>query len=1597
MTDSELLGRFVEEQSEEAFRELVDRQQQMVYRTCLRGLEGDAAGAEDAAQAVFILLARRAAGIRNRAALTTWLFRTAHSVVSHMQREAARRRQRERTAVEMSELERRSRSEVSWWTGVGDAVNQAIAALGPRYRQAVVLHFLQGLSHRQVADQMGCSEAAVNKRIVRALAGIRTRLLKRGVTASVAALGAYLLQESAQAVPAGLSASCQAVAIGSLAGGTRATSAAAAIAKGVMQTMKWAQIKKAAALVCIISVVAAAAIAAVTAATRPYEVRTEDGLGLTLSGDGQITGLQLDQGMIPLIRPGGFAVQDVAASPDELNRVKNPGFEDRPADWTPSDGQALDTAVSHTGGHSLRLHVPGPEKASRVLEKRVCVTGGRFYRIGCWMKTSDCPQPRFYVSEFGADGKISGDEKVVSLDRPRPDGEWHHSVGVLRLASGTCELRLQAVIKESTGTLWLDDISVVPVGGDALRTMSGRVERRGSDLTLSAASAEQRLSLRSVFRARPHGIDVVSELEDSSGKDRAVLVAFRLPLDAQGWNWGIDVHEWEKVEKPTTYEHIYDCKSGLGFNSVYPFSALSGKEAGLSLALPLAQGPRSFRIVYDNVEKEYVIEFYLALSRKTERFPQKAAFSFSLYRYDPAWGMRAAARKYYGLYPDSFRKRTPYEGYIGYARLERPDPTAHALHRGREAEPVAQDSSDFGEGYGFIAHMHGSYQVTRLPTEDSKYPSEEAIWNHLRELGQKNEWTSYVPVSELIKKIAVDRHGKVRAFSGYTRWDPPHQGRNKTDRAGWSLHYHVYESPDVSDWFAKDTARKTEAYLKNQPDRQPFDAILTADGACGYSTNRRRLNYREEHFRRTTFPLTFGCVGLKPAIMNNIWDFYQLAWWPMSEEKKVLINGNANGYGTLFALHFLDLPMTELADWDRHHPGRVARYMRTMAYRKNWRYCYAPRDGDVKRRFDEQLPYAFFPALYVHLGNIEAYRPLYRRYVPVIEKLAAAGWEPVTHARSPDAAVCMERYGAFGDDNLCITARNYSKEGREVAVTLDAQGLGIDAAASAQLTAWDLMSTRILPVRDGVLTLEIEAEGAAAFRIGTPAGHARYALGQTAEGLRRIGRLFATDLTAGNRAQMSEAHGIIDSALASSDAAAVLRAAETLQTKLTELESAIPTQAPVDRAKAFYRIRQELSEAVRAVLRIDVAVPASPQRGVLGEAPAVQMTVANYGSSSLDRLAAAALSPWPAVMQNCRAVGVPPRLGPGQEVTVGFALAVPEAPERQLLPFLLEIRGACRGQAFRFYVPIDVQTASPLAVTAETQGLTIGAEQKLSVRVENRASRAAPLTLALGVPAGWSVQPAQQPVRLAPGAAGVVEFTVAVPDGTAGGSKRLAVSIRGDSPRFTCSETLRVDVTDAESGSEFPSARIEMVQPAPRIDGDLSEACWQGEPTISSLLDIRTGKPVSEKTEVWLAHRPEGLFIAFKCHESNMKGVVSNMLKRGGALWRDDDVEVFLLPNGGGVPMQFALNAIGTQSDNIGNDKPWQGAARRAADAWTGELFIPYSALGVARQPVDRARWKIQVGRQQKPKGEISAWTRTDSFATVGRFGILEFDRPDFF
>jgi RNA polymerase sigma factor (sigma-70 family) len=212
--DIELLDAYAENRSEEAFGELVTRHVDFIYSAAMRQLR-NAHLADEATQAAFIALARKAGRLQRHTVVAGWLYRAVHFAALNLQRSEARRKYWEIKAATMNnpyENAQANPDDMPNETALPH-IDEALAQLRDKDRTALVLRFLQQKSLRDVGDTLGTSEEAAKKRVSRALEKLRALLARRGLVIPAAALGIGLSQLPVFAAPAALRASLPTLAI----------------------------------------------------------------------------------------------------------------------------------------------------------------------------------------------------------------------------------------------------------------------------------------------------------------------------------------------------------------------------------------------------------------------------------------------------------------------------------------------------------------------------------------------------------------------------------------------------------------------------------------------------------------------------------------------------------------------------------------------------------------------------------------------------------------------------------------------------------------------------------------------------------------------------------------------------------------------------------------------------------------------------------------------------------------------------------------------------------------------------------------------------------------------------------------------------------------------------------------------------------------------------------------------------------------------------------------------------------------------------------------------------------------------------------------
>jgi RNA polymerase sigma factor (sigma-70 family) len=314
-TDGELLGAHLRG-DEPAFEVLATRHAAMVLGVCRR-LLGAGPDAEDATQATFVLLARKARKLTAAREVGAWLHRSAKLVSRTALRARGRRRRHEKEAAVMGD--KADSGTDLLWSQHADGLDDALDSLPGTYRQALVLCYFEGLSQREAAERLSVPESTLSSHCTRGLEKLRARLgvsdRRMGAGASAVALGAAIGARAAEPVPDLFISS-----VVSAAKGAAASAPVLALTEGALKVMFWTKMKTVAASVAAVAILAAGIPFAVSAASG--EKGVAGGKTSTVVQPVPVAGLKLTLSLAPV------KITCNKACSDKL--VRRPGVRKKP-------------------------------------------------------------------------------------------------------------------------------------------------------------------------------------------------------------------------------------------------------------------------------------------------------------------------------------------------------------------------------------------------------------------------------------------------------------------------------------------------------------------------------------------------------------------------------------------------------------------------------------------------------------------------------------------------------------------------------------------------------------------------------------------------------------------------------------------------------------------------------------------------------------------------------------------------------------------------------------------------------------------------------------------------------------------------------------------------------------------------------------------------------------------------------------------------------------------------------------------------------------------------------------------------------------------
>ncbi len=583
------------------------------------------------------------------------------------------------------------------------------------------------------------------------------------------------------------------------------------------------------------------------------------------------------------------------------------------------------------------------------------------------------------------------------------------------------------------------------------------------------------LKLVAEFSEHPDHIGASGTVTDTSGADRAVTLVFALPVDAQGWTWHDDVRHRRTVEGSLEYMNAVNIGTGAtGLMSLYPWGAITDPDSGLALGLDMSS-PAQYRIGYNASTRQCFIAYDFGLSRETRNFPGSASFRFVIYRVDPAWGFRSATRKFYSIFPEHIVCRSKEQGswmpFTDVSTVEGWQDFGFRYHEGNNNVPF-----DDQAGILSFRYTEPSTWWMRMPKDVPR--TEEGVMAHLKARLRSGDKAVRRQAQAAGVSASHDSSGRLQYLVRNTPWcDGAVFSLNPNPFIPGESEARLYWNDDVKRRLYGPAAKGTQdgEYLDS------LEAYVTATE-----------NFSREHFRYVTLPLTFSKDSKKPVI-HKILSVYEFTRW-LSEDlhgMRKFLFANAVPHRFAFLCAWLDIMGTETnwlrnGDWQPPADGWFL-FKRTMCYQKPYLLLmntrFDPFTPDlVEKYFQRSLFYGIYPSMFSHNASEDPYwknpkwynrdRHLFRRYIPLVKRVAEAGWEPVTYASSSNPKVYVERFGPDAKGNLYLTLLNDSGERQQTVIHVSSQPLGVANVPQAE----DLVSSARLAARGTADGLEIPTE-----------------------------------------------------------------------------------------------------------------------------------------------------------------------------------------------------------------------------------------------------------------------------------------------------------------------------------------------------------------------------------------------------------------------------------------------------------------------------------------------------------------------------------------
>jgi len=620
------------------------------------------------------------------------------------------------------------------------------------------------------------------------------------------------------------------------------------------------------------------------------------------------------------------------------------------------------------------------------------------------------------------------------------------------------------VVRAPEGAALFDGVPVIrrgnPQEGFQLRDVAA-----GSDF-VHVDNGREALGVKLDYtRSHENGATFLdATIADTTGRDRAVTLVYAIPVAPEKLLWLDDPRRTTPVSPGLDYVNASQFHVGSnGRLSKYPLSAVANDSRGVGLGIDMAR-PAFFRVGYNSGTGELYLAYDIGLAPENPT----ARVRLARFEFDPTWGFRSALARYYEMFPDAFRCRTPEQGlWMPFAKISQVSGWEDFGFKFKEGN----NETEWDDRHDIITFRYTEPMTwwMRMPTDMPR--SLDAALAEAGRLAEEGD-----PRAKAL--VTSGYHDSQRKFPARLLDTPWCNG------AVWSMNSAPGVSGEVTSFSNEwNESIREKLYGPNRSGDLDGEYI---DSSEGYVTD--ELNFRRDHFAACDTPLVFSSHDYRPAIFRGLIAFeYIRAIAADVHAMDKLMMANSTPIRLPWLAPLLEVMGTE-TDWHRGSwsPMSDADMLYRRAMCKGKPYCFLMNSRFeefshelVRKYMKRSLAYGMFPGFFSHNASESHYftrpdlydrdRPLFEKYVPLCKLVAEAGWEPITLARSDRESVYVERFGT-----RYLTVFNDGSRQQTVTVTIEGK---------VHLSIRELVTGRKVPRNGRAVRLTLESEDVAVIEL----------------------------------------------------------------------------------------------------------------------------------------------------------------------------------------------------------------------------------------------------------------------------------------------------------------------------------------------------------------------------------------------------------------------------------------------------------------------------------------------------------------------------------